>query len=172
MTVTSDIFALWRRPAAVIRGKIDEGPREDKALIVLMAACVLLFVARWPALSRQAHLDLVALQNAGQPTDHLPSLQALMGINLFVMLFVAPLMFYALAAVPVPFLRMMGRKIAPYAARLALFWALLATAPLMLFQGLLAGLSGNGIGLSVVSYAIGIAFFWLWSRLLKEASAP
>lgn len=170
MAITSDILAFWRQPRRTFRPKLAEAPREDRALALLMIACFLLYVGRWPALARQAHLEHVAAEQAGLAMDQIPSLQALLGINFFVMIFVAPLFFYLLAGLTLPLMRLIRRPVQPFAARLALFWALLASAPLVLLQGLLAGLVGAGTGLTVVGVLIGLTFFWLWFNLLAEAA--
>lgn len=170
MAVTTDILKTWRRPGAVFRPRLATAT-EGGALAILMGACFLFFVAQWPGLSRQAHLARIAAEEAGTPMDQVPELQALMGINLFVLLFMVPLIFYAIAWLSVPVLRLFGRTVAPLSARMALFWALLATAPLMLFQGLVAGFVGPGTALTAVGVAVLLAFLWLWQRLLREAMA-
>lgn len=161
MSVTTDILQTWVRPRTTFRSWLGDTPREDRALAVLMGACFLLFVARWPALSREAHLA------AGQPDA--PAVQALMGINLFVLLFVAPVLFYLIAGLSHLAVRALGGRGLAYASRMALFWALLATAPLMLFQGLLAGFLGHTAAMTATGLAVGLAFLWLWLTLLHEA---
>lgn len=169
MSITTDIFRTWARPGAVIREKLADGPREDRALILLFAACLLLFVAQWPRLSREAFLAREAATAAGTPLDQVPGIQALMGINFFVFLFVVPLFFYGIAAVSALVIRAFGGRIGAYEARVSLFWALLCAAPLMLFQGLLAGFSGPGSSVTVVGILVGLSFLWLWVKLLREA---
>ncbi|WP_112309136.1 YIP1 family protein [Pseudogemmobacter bohemicus] len=169
MSITTDIFRTWTRPGTVIREKLAGGPREDRALILLFAACLLLFVAQWPRLSREAFLAREAATAAGTPLDQVPGIQALMGINFFVFLFVVPLIFYGIAALSAGVISAFGGRIDPYAARIALFWALLCTAPLMLFQGLLAGFSGPGPAVTVIGVLVALLFLWLWVKLLREA---
>lgn len=169
MSATTEIFETWRRPAQVMRRKLDRGVGEEHALILLFAACFLFYVAQWPRLSREAHLGLTHAQEAGLPLEEVPGIQALLGINLFAFLFMVPLIFYAVAALSRLILRLFRAKIDPLAARIALFQALLCTAPLMLFQGLLAGFSGPGLSVTAVGVGIALAFLWLWSQLLREA---
>lgn len=169
MSITTDIFRTWRQPGVVIREKLAHGPREDRALIVLFTACFLFFVAQWPRLSREAFLAREAAVTAGTPLDQVPGIQALMGINFFVFLFVVPLIFYAVAAISALVIRALGQRIDPYPARISLFWALLCTAPLVLFQGLLAGFKGPGPAVTVVGVLIAALFAWLWIRLLRGA---
>ena len=44
-----------------MRDLLQAGPREDRALAFLAAGCVLAFLAQWPGLARQAHLEEKAL---------------------------------------------------------------------------------------------------------------
>lgn len=157
MTVTGDMLATWRRPRQVFRAKLDQGPRDDRALAVLIGACLLIFVAQWPRLSREATLDPAV------PLD------ARIGGALMATIFILPVLLYALAAVSHLIARAFGGRGTPFGARLALFWALLCTAPLMLFQGLVAGFVGPGPQLLAVGVVVAGAFFWLWMTLLVEA---
>lgn len=170
MPVTQDILRAWRAPRAVIREKLGQGVREDRALAVLMGACGLMFVAQWPRLSREAHLGRLAAEAQGTPPDQVPGLDALLGINLFALLFMAPLLFYALAGLSHGVARALGGRGSAFAARLALFWALLAVAPAMLFQGLLAGFAGPGPALTAVGALVGLAFLAIWLSMLREVS--
>ena len=166
MAVTTEILETWRRPAAVIRRKLDAGTPEAAALAVLLAACFLFFVARWPDLARKAHLA----EQAGLSPDQAPGLQALLGINLFALVFVAPLAFYLLATLAYGAMRAAGSRISAFAVRLSLFWALLAISPAVLFQGLLAGIKGPGPAIAAVGVLVMAAFLWLWLRMLREAA--
>lgn len=172
MSATRDIFQIWRRPAKVFGAKLAEGPREDRALVVLFGACGLMYVARWPQLARDAHFARLDAGQNGTPLDQVPTLQALMGINLFTFLFFLPLMIFLVGTLSGVVMRAFGTKITDFRARLALFWALLAVSPGMLLQGLLAGMVGPGTGLSIVKTLVGLAFVWIWFRLLREAVKP
>ena len=48
------------------------------------------------------------------------------------------------------------------AARIALFWALLAVTPLMLLQGLVAAFAGPGAAPDVTGVAVFAVFLWFW----------
>ncbi len=63
MPVTRDIAAMYRGPGAVMRRQLARGRREDRALAILMAACALVFISQWPALSRAAHLERTELNS-------------------------------------------------------------------------------------------------------------
>ena len=156
MSVSGDIIATYRGPAAVVRRLLAAGPREDRALALVLAACALAFVAQLPGLAREAHLTGAELA-------------PLMGSRLLGTVFLAPLFLYALAGLTHLVARLLGGQGAFWGARLALFWALLAVSPLVLVQGLVAGLVGPGPALTAIG-AIGFAVFaWFWGAGLWQA---
>jgi hypothetical protein len=157
MTVTGDILATWQRPRLVFRAKLDAGPRDDRALAILIGACLMLFVAQWPALSRAATLD------PSVPLD------ARIGGALMATLFILPPVLYALAAASHVIARLLGGRGSYYGARLALFWALLCLTPLVLLHGMVAGFLGAGMQSLAVGLVVFAAFLWLWMTLLVEA---
>lgn len=132
------------------------GQREDRALIILMVACVIVFVAQMPRLARESHMS-------GQDLD------MLMGGALLGWLFLAPLFFYALAGLSHMIARLLGGQGDWYGARLALFWALLASTPLLLLHGLVAGFIGQGPQLQVVGVIWLVLFVWFWMAGLRQA---
>ena len=85
MPVSSDIVATYRGPGRVMRRLLGMGPREDRALMILMTACAIVFIAQLPRLARVSYLT-------GQDRN------MLMGGALLGWLFLAPLVLYALAA--------------------------------------------------------------------------
>lgn len=157
MAVTLDILKGWRSPRALIRVKLGQGIREDRALAVLMGACLLFFVAQWPRLSREAFLH-----------PEVP-LDARMGGALMGWVFIAPLFFYALGAVSHLVARLFGGRGTWFSARLALFWALLVVSPLALLNGLVAGFIGAGPAATVVGLLVLGGFLYLWISMLIEA---
>jgi hypothetical protein len=157
VAVTTDILAAYRRPRAVLRRQLQGGEREDRALIYLMLACLLIFVGQWPALQR------AALADPDTPLD------ARVGGALMAWLFVAPLAMYALAGLSHLIARLLGGRGTGFGARLALFWSLLVAAPLWLFYGLVAGLIGPGPALSATGVVAFGAFVVLWLAALFEA---
>jgi len=62
-----------------------------------------------------------------------------------------------------------GGKGTWFGARLALFWSLLASTPLILLHGLVAGFIGDG----PVQMAVGLlwlaVFLWFWLSCLRRA---
>lgn len=157
MAVSSDMLESWRRPRAVMRRLLAGGAQEGRALAVLMGACFLIYVAQWPRLAREAHLDPAV------PLD------ARLGITMFALLFLAPLIFYALAAMTHLMAKIAGGTGSFFRARMALFWALLAVSPVMLLQGLVAGLVGPGPGLSILGVGVLAGFLWIWLQSLRVA---
>ena len=149
MPFTQDIAATYRGPGKVVRRLVNAGQREDRALAILMGACAILFIARWPALARQAHLEGLELN-------------MLLGGTLMATLFLAPLLFYVLAFVAHLIARAIGGKGRSYNARIALFWSLLASSPLILLNGLVAGYIGAGIQLTIVGLIWFCVFMWFW----------
>ena len=149
MAITRDIAATYRGPRRVVEDLLTLGKREDRALAYLMGACLLFFIARMPALARQAH-------ETGQELD------MLMGGTLLAWLFIAPLILYLIAGLVRLVARHLGGKGTAYGARLALFWALLASTPLILLHGLVAGFIGPGPGLQIVGLLWFGVFMWFW----------
>ncbi len=156
MPVTADIGATYRGPGRVMERLLQAGQREDRALIYLMGFCGLAFVAQLPGLSRQAHLDGVELN-------------ALMGGALLGTVFILPLVFYLLAALSHLVARAVGGQGTWYGARLALFWALLASTPLILLHGLVAGLVGDGPAQMAAGALWAVVFLWFWLSCLRRS---
>ncbi|MBI1418176.1 MAG: hypothetical protein GC146_13220 [Limimaricola sp.] len=166
MAVTADIVRSWRTPRAVMRDLLAMGRREDRAIAYVMFACGLVFVAQIPRLLR--------ISAAGQgATDGSADFDMLMGTTLFVWLFLMPLVFYGIAALSHLIARLFGGKGSWFGARLALFWALLSCAPLLLVQGLAVGLAGpQAVVTQVVGAAWLVLFLVIWGMSLREAEAP
>lgn len=156
MPVTADITATYRGPRQVMARLLDAGRREDRALMFLMVFCAVAFVAQLPALARRAHLE---------GSD----LNMLMGGALMGAIFMLPLVLYILAALSHLVARAFGGRGDWYSARLALFWSLLATAPLLLLHGLVAGFIGPGPALQLVGALWLGVFLWFWISCLRLA---
>lgn len=158
MSVVLDIFRTYRAPREVQSRRMDGPPREDRALAVLLGACALIYVAQWPRFSREAFLDASV------------SVEARMAGGLFAWLMVMPLVFYALSLVLALLMRVAGRPVSGFSCRMALFWALLASTPLWLLSGLLAGFA-PGPGLAIVSSAALLAVVVFTAAGLMTARA-
>ncbi|WP_158963459.1 YIP1 family protein [Chachezhania sediminis] len=155
MTISRDIVATYRGPGTVFR-RILAAATEARALVYLMAGCGLVFVAQLPRLARQAHLT-------GE------DLNPLMGGSLMAWLFIAPLIFYLIATLSHVVAKVLGGQGDFFGARVALFWALLASSPLMLLNGLVAGFIGPGTPLQLVGIAWLAVFLWFWFAGLRQA---
>jgi hypothetical protein len=157
MSLTGDILRSYRAPRRVLSHHLAAGKREDRALLYLMVACVLLFVAQWPALARSAQAD--------------PSVpfEARMGGALIGVLFVLPLLSYGLAFLIWLGLRPFG-SLSLYGARLALFWAMLAISPLVLAQSALASVLGSSsAAVQAFGYGVLAAFLVILIAGLRAA---
>ena len=163
MAVTTDIVRTWRGPRKVIRELLSHGKREDRAIAYLMAACFLIFVAQWPRLSRRA---------AGFEVDagaEAPELTQLMAYEFMSWIMIWPLLMYVIAAVIHVIFRAFGGQGTFYSARIALFWSLLATTPILLLYGLMAGFLGPGPGANLVGAIWLIAFGIIGVQAFREA---
>jgi hypothetical protein len=157
MAITTDILESYRRPRAVMRRHLAGGGHEARALAVLMAACLLMFVAQLPGLARDAHFE-----------PEVP-LDARMGGALMAMIFMVPLIAYGVAAASHGIALLFGGKGTFLSARMALFWSMLAISPLMLFHGLARGIVGPGPGLTLTGIVVLAVFLLLWANALIEA---
>lgn len=156
MPVTTDIVQSYRRPRAVMRRLLAAGQREDRAIAILFAGCVILFVSQWPWRAREAHLTGTELIQ-------------LISSDIFALLFLLPLLMYGIGALSHIVARIFGGKGGWYAARLALFWSLLASSPLIVLSGLMKGFLGNGLEYSIVGAVWFAVFVIFWSLNLFEA---
>lgn len=154
MPVTTDITATYRGPGRVMRRLLDMGAREDRALAFLMGFCVIAFIAQLPRLAREAHIQ-------GQDLSMMMA-GALMGS-----VFILPLILYALAAITHLVRKALGRGGSGYSARLALFWSLLASTPILLLYGLVGGFLGPGVALQLIGLIWFAVFLWFWIASLR-----
>lgn len=142
------ILRSWWAPRQVV-GALSGMP-ERALLAVLMAAMLIFLIAQAPMHARAAELD--------------PSVpfEARMGGSLLAVMCLMPLLAYAVAALVSGLSRLFPRRLHPQDSRLALFWALLASAPATLLTGLVAGLIGPGPALSLTQGVTGIGFVVIW----------
>lgn len=163
MAVTTDIVRTWRGPRAVIRDLLAQGQREDRAIAYVMAACFLIFVAQWPRLSRKsAGFDLAAGADA-------PEMSQLIAYEFMSWLIIWPLMLYVIAAITHIIAKGFGGQGSFYTARIALFWSLLATSPVLLLYGLMAGFLGPSAGTNLTGAIWVFAFAVIWFQSFREA---
>lgn len=138
----------WWAPRRVVKSL--SGMPERVKIAVLMIAMLIFLIAQAPLHARRAALD-----------PSIP-LEARMGGAVMAVIFMMPLLAYGLASLVAVLARMTPWRLTPEDSRLALFWALLAVAPAMLFQGLVAGLVGPGPGLVLAQVVCGLGFVMIW----------
>ena len=156
MPVTQDIVSAYRRPRAIMRRLVDMGRREDRALILLLMGCIVAFIAQSPWQAREAFYD-----------PSIP-LEARLYWSALFWVFIMPLVFYALSFVSHLVIRAIGGQCTGYGARLALFWAFLASSPFMLLLGLVAGFIGSGPQGTLTALVWVAVFLWFWFSNLRE----
>jgi len=159
MSTLRDMAATWAGPARTVQRLLDRGQREDRALAILMASCGLIFVAQWPRLARQAHVE---------QTD----IDPLLAGSLLAWIFIAPLLLYGIGALAHMIARIVGGQGTFWRARLATFWAVFASTPVILLHGLVAGFIGPGPQLVLVGVVWLAVFLWFWLSGLWVAERP
>lgn len=159
MGIAGDILTSWRFPRRVMRKHLAAGVREDRALVMLITACLLIFLSQFPALMRAGKFESFEARIVGP---------------LFAWLFVAPLFMYLLAAMSHVVARMLGASGSWFGARLALFWSLLAAAPLWFLSAVVTDLMG-AIFLTNIAAGLALGMFvviWMTSLIEAESGAP
>jgi hypothetical protein len=158
------IGLAWRHPRRAMAAEIAAGLSERRALLHLMLACGLFFVASLPNAVREARA-LPAEDPVG----------AAVAAHLYGYLALVPLLAYLLAAVVHLVARGFGARGGFLPARAALFWSALAGAPLALavaLAGIAAEASASPALVRLAGW-LGLAAlgFWLWlfSASLAEA---
>ena len=147
------IAQSWWAPGRVVTSL--RGTPERVLIVILMAAMLIFLIAQAPGHARAAHLD--------------PSvpLEARMGGALLAVMFMMPLLAYALAELVAFLSRLTPWPVASQDSRLALFWALLAVAPAMLLSGLTEGFAGPGAALTLTRVVAGLGFLVIWGAGLR-----
>ncbi|MCC6008933.1 MAG: YIP1 family protein [Rhodobacteraceae bacterium] len=157
MSVAAEIVRSWWSPRRTMARVLGSGAGEERALAFLMIACLLFFIARLPALQVRA-----------EQADGLPFAGLAAGAALGAMI-LAPLVFYGLSTLSHWVARALGGRGSAFAARLALFWSLLAVAPLVLLVSALGTLPGLDQLTGRAGLAVGLLFLFIWVNSLLEA---
>ena len=158
MSTVADVLAFHLHPRKVVRRRLVETTGEGQALLYLMVACILFFVAQLPELVR---VDL-------RSTNDVPFNGVAAGRFVGGAIF-APLAFYLISAIVTVFLRVVGVKVEWLDSRIALFWALLAIAPAALVLGMLRGLTDSDAVILPATRVVGSGFLMFWFIGLYEA---
>ena len=147
-----------RRPRAVMASQVAAGLSEPRALVHLMLACGLFFVASLPMAVRTS-ADLAV----DEP------LSAAVSAHLFAWGAVAPLIGYGLAAAIHIAARGFGGRRGFLGTRAALFWSALAVAPAVLAGGLLGAVL-PGRPAAWLGYGAGALWIWIFAGSLAETA--
>lgn len=123
---------------------------ESAKLMTLMIAMVIYLIAQAPGNARAAQLD------PSVPLD------ARMGGSLLAVMFLMPLVAYAVAAIVAVLSRLTPWRLTQENSRLALFWALMAVTPAVLLSGLVKGFIGPGLEYTATQVLSGAGFIWIW----------
>lgn len=160
MGVLRNIFASYYSHGAVVATIERDGIREERLVAYLMGASLMTFAARVPLLVDQ-HAAL---------TGDVPEFTTFAGSNFVASLIFAPLFMYLLAAISHLAFRGFWKNSSWARARLALFWALFALQPLVLFRGLVLYKVGGEDLLALTAYATGALFLYVWIGGMRRLS--
>jgi hypothetical protein len=144
MSLAAAIVQSWRAPRRVLRGLLAQDRREGRLLMYLTLALGLVFVAQWPRLAREATAEI--------------GFDARLAGALFGIMFLGPLLAYGIGLLLTLLLRL-AAPVEGYAVRLALFWALLGSAPLVLAQAALVAVAGAQGPVALVSGLVALGLF-------------
>ena len=159
MSITREILVAYKGFGASMRRQIAANPGEEKLLIYLVMAILILFIARAPNL-----LEASALA----ATEEVSSI-AIFVVNLVSSFFFAPLLFYGLASLSGLMAKMFGGKGNGYRSRLALFWALLVVSPLALVSAIVQSALPFSWLAPVLSVALFLVFAVAWAANIRVA---
>lgn len=152
----------WRDPRSMMAAQVEEGLDEARALFHLMLACGLLLLASLPGAVR-----------ASRAIEADDPLSGAIAAYLFGFLFVLPLLAYGAAALLRLAAKVFGGRGSFLAMRSALFWTMLAAAPVALALALLRVFAeaAPGAGLLPMMTLLGYAGLGVWIWLLAGSVA-
>lgn len=130
------------------------GQREDRALAILMAGCLLMFVSSLPRLAREQ------FEQGGDLTQMLT-------YEFVSWILFWPLLFYIFAGLIHVVTRLFTKIGTFFTTRLAVFWSFFAVTPLALLNGLTAGFVGEGQALAAVGVLWLAMFLWFFIGSLR-----
>lgn len=157
MSVIVDMMSSYSGPHKVVARHLAIGQREDRALVYLLLGAVVVFVSQAPVQARLAHFD-----------NTVPLEARLYWSGLF-WIFMVPLAMYPLAALSRIIAGAFGHSVTWFGARMALFWAILASTPILLLQGMASGLVHKGPLPSILLLMWLLVFLWFWMSGLFQA---
>ena len=155
MSVVSNVLYTYRSPSKAFERMYARPDSEATSLGYLMGACFLTYVAQWPYLARQAHLEEFNLQTS-------------LAASLLAWLLIAPLLLYTLALVLYFFHKFFKGSKSSAQIRTGLFWSFLAATPIMMLFGLVKGFLGDGTAESIVGFFWFVAFsYFIFCAVLR-----
>lgn len=157
MALTQDIVATYKGPGRVVARFLGQGRNEVRALLFVLIAGALMFIASAPYQAREAQLD-----------PEIP-LQARLYWSAFLFIFIMPLLVYLFAVVVWALARVARRQITGFEIRFTLIWALLALTPVTLLLGMTAAFIGPSIQLQLIGFVWLAVFVWFWTAGLLRA---
>jgi hypothetical protein len=157
MSVTTDIVQSWTKPGRVMQRHMARGQSEPFAFSLLITFLILVFISLWPGMARASLL---------QPEVQMT--QRLVAAGLGLLAFIVPC--YVLASLTGLVSKWRGWGISAYHARLALFASLLGIVPVILLQGLTAGMIGQSAALTSIHVIAGLGFVYMWTAMLRTAA--
>ena len=137
MSVVSNLIYTYRSPSKAFEFMYSRPTNEATSLGYLMGACFLTYVAQWPYLARQAHLEDFNLQTS-------------LAASLLAWLLIAPLLLYCVAILVYFLHRVLGGGKTSGQISVGLFWSFFAATPMMMLFGLVKGFLGSGTAENVV----------------------
>ncbi|MDE2788936.1 MAG: YIP1 family protein [Paracoccaceae bacterium] len=152
-SLTWEILGSYRHPRQNFDRQLDRHVGEERILFYGILACFLTFVARLP---------VIAQANTGPDA---PPLEAVIAGQFAVSLLMAPLLLYALAAVSHLLARSVGGAGGWRESRLALFWAVLASTPMVLVAGIVAVVANRYLSTAFLTLVAAL-FIAYWIQCL------
>lgn len=134
-------LAAWGDLRGAMRAELDERPPDGRLLGYLMVALLINWVSAIPLRLK----------------DQVEDVNAAIGMGFVATVFMAPLIFYALAVLMTWSARAFGGKAGYYEHRLALFWGFLVAMPVIVLANVAENLIGGHLAIGAVS-ALGMLY--------------
>ena len=160
MSILMDIGAAYRSPRKEMQHQLSI-MTEPRTLMLGLTACLLSFVAYLPGTVAEVILS-------GEGGD---ALQGNVGGQFIGSVLVAPLFFYAIAALVHLFFKPFKGQGSWSECRLGFMWSLLVTSPLVLISGIFEVFTPPPVFL-VASLLTTVVFFWQWVTCLAVVEFP
>lgn len=157
MSLVTNIATAYRAPRVAFRRELGQ-LAEPRSLMIALLFCVLTYVSRMPEIAAISHLE----------GDDIDTRNGRYGAMFVSTILFAPLMMYFIAFLAHAVIRLFGGQATWGEARLALFWAALASSPLVLISGALKVFS-PGAPFLVAQLLTAVVFLWQWAACIAVA---